>query len=140
MSEDVQPTQPGEERQALLRRISTEMAAIQKNAFGKGPIGAKSYLFDDLLLIVMREGLTVAEKTMLDFGRQDLVRQFRQEFENEMEARIVDMVEELIDRKVLTYQSQIMFNPDVIVEIFVFDRATDGGFVAAEIHDEPENA
>jgi uncharacterized protein YbcI len=140
MSDDDQPIQPGEEREALLRRISTEMAAIQKNAFGKGPIGAKSYLFDDLLLIVMREGLTVAEKTMLGFDRHDLVRQFRQEFENEMKTRIVDMVEELIDRKVLTYQSQIMFDPDVIVELFVFDRATDGGFVAAEIREEPDHA
>ena len=133
-----QPSQSGEERQALLREISTKMAAIQKNAFGKGPEGAKSYLFDDLLLIVMREGLTVAEKTMLGFGRQDLVREFRQQFENEMTSRIVGMVEEMTGRKVLTYQSQIMFDPDVIVELFVFDRAIDGGFVAAEIraHDE----
>jgi uncharacterized protein YbcI len=134
-TEDANPGLPGEERQALLRDISTQMAAMQKSAFGKGPVGAKSYLFDDLLLIVMREGLTVAEKTMLGFGRQDLVREFRQQFENEMTSRIVGMVEDLTERKVLTYQSQVMFDPDVIVELFVFDRATDGGFVAAEIHD-----
>lgn len=137
--DDDQPSQPGEQRQALLREISTKMAAIQKNAFGKGPDGAKSYLFDDLLLIVMRGGLTVSEKTMLGFGRQDLVREFRQQFENEMTTRIVGMVEEMTDRKVLTYQSQVMFDPDVIVELFVFDRATDGGFVAAEIHAEDES-
>jgi uncharacterized protein YbcI len=140
MTSDDQPSQPGEESQLLLRRISTQMAAMQKEAFGKGPIGAKSYLFDDLLLIVMREGLTVAEKTMLGFGRQDLVREFRQQFENEMTTRIVGMVEDVTDRKVLTYQSQVMFDPDVIVELFVFDRATDGGFVAAEIRDEETSA
>lgn len=139
-SDDDQPGQPGEQRQALLREISTNMAAIQKNAFGKGPEGAKSYLFDDLLLIVMREGLTVAEKTMLGFGRQDLVREFRQQFENEMTSRIVGMVEDMTERKVLTYQSQVMFDPDVIVELFVFDRATDGGFVAAEIRAEEISA
>jgi uncharacterized protein YbcI len=140
MTSDDQPSQPGEESQLLLRRISTQMAAMQKEAFGKGPIGAKSYLFDDLLLIVMREGLTVAEKTMLSFGRQDLVREFRQQFENEMTTRIVGMVEDVTDRKVLTYQSQVMFDPDVIVELFVFDCATDGGFVAAEIRDEETSA
>ena len=139
-SDDDQPGEPGEQRQALLREISTKMAAIQKNAFGKGPEGAKSYLFDDLLLIVMREGLTVAEKTMLGFGRHDLVRAFRQQFENEMTARIVGMVEDMTERKVLTYQSQVMFDPDVIVELFVFDRATDGGFVAAEIRAEEVGA
>jgi hypothetical protein len=36
---------------------------------------------------------------------------------------------------VLTYQSQIMFDPDVLVEVFVFDRAGDG-FVMAEAHDD----
>jgi uncharacterized protein YbcI len=141
MSTDDDPSgHPGEERHALLREISTKMAAIQKNAFGKGPVGAKSYLFDDLLLIVMREGLTTAEKTMLDFGRHDLVREFRQQFENEMTSRIVGMVEDLTDRKVLTYQSQVMFDPDVIVELFVFDRAIDGGFTAAEIRGEDDGA
>jgi uncharacterized protein YbcI len=122
-------------QQVLLKRVSREMAQIQKLAFGKGPVSAKSYLFDDLLLIVMREGLTVAERTMLDFGRENLVREFRQQFENEMTNRLVSMVENATERKVLTYQSQVMFDPDVIVEIFVFDRATDGGFIAAEVHE-----
>jgi uncharacterized protein YbcI len=33
-----------------------------------GPTTAKSYIFDDLLLIVMRGGFTTAERTMLEFG------------------------------------------------------------------------
>ena len=114
------------------------MAQMQKEAFGKGPTSTKSYLFDDMLLIVMRDGLTVAEETMLGFGQADLVRNFRQQFENEMTSRIVDMIESLAHRKVLTYQSQIMFNPDVVVEMFVLDRA-DEGFVAAEVRDESEH-
>ena len=124
----------GERERSLLSRLSTSTAAMQKAAFGKGPTSTKSYLFDDMLLIVMREGLTQAERTMLDFGRHDLVREFRQQFENEMTRRIVDMIEELTERKVLTYQSQVMFDPDVVVEIFVFDRGYDGAFVAAEGH------
>jgi hypothetical protein len=70
--------------QELLGRLSRETALIQKDTFGKGPVAVRSYLFDDLLLVVMRDGLTVAEKTMLEFGQGDLVRQFRQTFENEM--------------------------------------------------------
>jgi len=87
-----------------------------------GPTEAKSYLVDDLLFIVMRGGLTTAEKTMLEFGQQDLVRQFRQTFENEMTKRLTDMVEEITGRSVCTYQSQVMFDPDVVVEMFVFDQ------------------
>ena len=109
--------------QGLLARISNEMVRAQKEFFGKGPTRAKSYMLDDLLIIVMRGGLTTAEKTMLEFGQPDQVRRFRQLFENEMTERLTTMIEELTGRKVLTYQSQVMFDPDLVVEMFVFDSA-----------------
>src|ERR687893_2191346 len=112
-----------ERGQSLLAQLSNEMVRAQKEFFGKGPTEAKSYLLDDLLVIVMRGGLTTAEKTMLEFGQPDQVRQFRQLFENEMTQRLTDMIERLTGRKVLTYQSQIMFDPDLVVEMFVFDSA-----------------
>src|SRR4028118_392809 len=97
------------------------MVQAQKEFFGQGPTMAKSYMLDDLLVIVMRGGLTRAERTMLDFGHPDLVRDFRQLFENEMTERLIGTMEDLTERKILTYQSQIMFDPDVVVEMFVFD-------------------
>jgi uncharacterized protein YbcI len=129
----------GEARENLLRRLSRETVRIQKSGFGKGPESVKSYLFDDLLLVVMRDGLTVAEKSMVAFGQRDLVRNFRQQFENEMTSRFVGMVEEITGRKVLTYQSQIMFDPDIVVEMFVFDRAFDGGLASAEARGDEED-
>jgi hypothetical protein len=39
-----------------------------------------------------------------------------------MTERLTDMVEDITGRKVRTYQSQIMFDPDLIVETFVFDE------------------
>ena len=107
--------------QSLLTRLSTEMVRAQKTFFGKGPVQAKSYFLDDMLIIVMKGGLTTAERTMLDFGEGDKVRDFRQTFENKMTERLTGMVEELTGRKVLTYQSQIMFGPDRVVEMFIFD-------------------
>ncbi len=121
-----QTAEDREERgQGLLARISNEMVRAQKQFFGKGPTEAKSYMLDDFLLIVMRGGLTTAEKTMLEFGHPDQVRAFRQLFENEMTERLCEMVEQLTGRKVLTYQSQVMFDPDLVVEMFVFDCAGD---------------
>jgi uncharacterized protein YbcI len=110
---------------SLLQRISNMMVAMQKEYFGRGPDRTKSYMLDDLLLVVMRGGVTRAEQTMLDFGQEDLVRNFRQQFENEMTKRLVGGIEELTGRRVLTYQSQILFNPHVICEIFVFEEAAD---------------
>jgi uncharacterized protein YbcI len=121
----------GEAGGELLTRISNEMVRAQKKFFGKGPTSAKSYMLDDMLLIVMRGGFTTAEETMLEFGQQDLVRQFRQIFQNEMTDRLHKMVEELTGRKVLTYQSQILFEPNVAVEIFLFDSEGGQGTIEA---------
>ena len=115
-----------EEGGALLARISDEFVRIQKQFWGLGPVKAKSYMMDDLLLIVMRGGLTRAEQTMLDFGEEDLVRNFRQGFENKMTEQLTKKIEDLTGRKVLTYQSQILFGPDMVAELFVFDRAAPG--------------
>ena len=132
MSDD-RPAEGEERGQGLLSKISNEMVRAQKTFFGKGPTEAKSYILDDLLIIVMRGGMTTAEKTMLEFGQADLVRQFRQLFENEMTERLTDMIERLTGRKVLTYQSQVMFHPDIVVEMFVCDSpasAADRGATA----------
>jgi uncharacterized protein YbcI len=112
---------PHDEGADLLSRLSTEMVRAQKKYFGRGPTETKSYMLDDFLLIVMRGSRTRAEQTMLDFGRENLVREFRQQFENEMTSRLVGMVEDLTGRNVLGYQSQILFEPDVVIELFFFD-------------------
>ena len=123
---DLDPRTMGEDHGSdLLARISTEMVRAQKKYFGKGPESAKSYMLDDFLLIVMRGSQTVAEKTMVEFGREDEVRAFRQTFENEMTSRLTGMIEDLTGRKVLGYQSQFLFEPEVVIEIFFFDRAVD---------------
>lgn len=110
-----------EEGRRLLAQISDEMVRAHKEFFGKGPTQAKSYVLDDMVLVVMRGSITTAEKTMLDFGHADQVRQFRQLFENAMTERLSGKMEELTGRRVVNYQSQVMFDPDVVVEMFLFD-------------------
>ena len=112
---------------SLLAQISNAFVTMQKEYWGLGPVQAKSYMMDDLLLIVMRGGMTTAERTMLEFGQHDQVRSFRQTFENEMTENLTEKIEQLTGRKVLTYQSQVLFDPDIVAELFVFDRARGGG-------------
>ena len=114
----------------MLARLSDEMVRAKKQFFGRGPEQAKSYMFDDMLFVVMRGGLTTAEQTMLRFGQQDMVREFRQLFENEMTEVLTGLVEDTTGRRVVNYQSQIMFDPDIIVEMFVFERPRDDGIQA----------
>ena len=114
----------------MLARLSDEMVRAKKQFFGRGPEQAKSYMLDDLLIVVMRGGLTTAEQTMLRFGRQNLVREFRQLFENDMTDVLTGLVEQTTGRTVVNYQSQIMFDPDIIVEMFFFAEPREDGIKA----------
>jgi uncharacterized protein YbcI len=116
-----------DETTTSLSEISREMVTAMKHGFGRGPVSAKSYMIDDFLLVVMRGGLTAAERTLLDRGREDAVREFRQVFENEVAPDLVGLVERMTNRQVVTYQSQILFDPDIIIELFFFsDEASPG--------------
>ena len=119
MPDHVSASAPQE--QSLLSKISTEVVRTLKDSFGKGPLKAKSYMLDDFLIVVMRGGVTVAEQTMLDRGHADLVRNFRQTYQNELGDELVVKVEVLTGRKVVNYQSQILFEPHIVMEIFFFD-------------------
>jgi uncharacterized protein YbcI len=111
--------------QSLLSKISTEVVRTLKDSFGKGPLKAKSYMLDDFLIVVMRGGVTVAEQTMLDRGHGDLVRDFRQAYQNEMGDELVAKIEVLTGRKVVNYQSQILFEPHIVMEVFFFVDSPD---------------
>jgi len=121
--------------QSITAQISTEIVRTLKESFGKGPVKAKSYLLDDFLLVVLRGGMTVAEETMLARGHGDLVRQFRQTYQNEMCDVLVAKVEALTGRNVINYQSQVLFDPHIVLEVFFFDdTAADGnGRVEVEL-------
>lgn len=120
--------------EGLLARISTEMVRALKQYYGKGPERAKSYMLDDFLLVVMRGGILRSERTMLESGDHESVRDFRQRFENEMANRLTDMIEDLTGRTVINYQSQVLFDPDIVIEIFFFDRDVEAEQIQETAH------
>lgn len=113
----------------LLAAISRAMVGNLKEYFGKGPIKAKTYLMDDFCLVITRGGALAVEETMIAAGREDSVRQFRQDFQNEMAERLIGTIEQLAGRKVLTYQSQVLFEPHIVCELFFFEDALDSHLV-----------
>ena len=101
------------------------MVAIKKQFYGKGPLAAKAYFNDNYVFIVLEGGLTRNEETLLAAGEEDLVRKVRLKFQEAMTETICGAIEEIVGRKVLTYHSQIMFEPTRTVEIFVLDGAVE---------------
>ena len=103
----------------VLATISREMVRLKASNYGKGASEAKSYVCDDFLFCVMKGGMTPVERSLLEHGDADLVRAVRLRFQNNMNDTFVDAVRRLTGREVLTYQSQVLFDPDYTVEIFL---------------------
>ena len=97
------------------------MVGMKKDYYGKGPTKAKTFINDEYVFVVMHGGLTRNEEVLLAAGEQDLVRSYRLRFQEAMAQTTIGAIEELVGRKVLTYHSQILFDPERAIEIFVLD-------------------
>jgi uncharacterized protein YbcI len=117
----------------LLAAISSRIVQIQREHYGRGPMKAKTYALDDLVVVVMRgSGFTPLEKTILDSGDPERIVAMRHEFQNMMSKRFTDTIEELTGRNVLAFLSQAHIEPDLTLEIFFVDGPLEG-FGAVEI-------
>ena len=111
-----------EDGQTVRAAISNAMVGLKKQFYGKGPSKAKTYLNDNYVFCVLEGGLTRNELTLLEAGEAELVRTFRLRFQAAMTKPTTEAVEQLTGRKVLSYHSQIVFDPERAFEIFVLDE------------------
>jgi uncharacterized protein YbcI len=108
---------------AVLSQISNAVVQILREYYGRGPTKAKTYLNDNCLLTVTEDLLTTVEETLVERGDADLVRTMRLRFQTVVADRFIAAVEEATGRKVLTYHSQVTFDPAIGFEIFVLEPA-----------------
>jgi uncharacterized protein YbcI len=140
MSEGEAETTQGTTRLAggrLLAAISNSIVGILREHYGRGPMKAKTYALDDIIVVVMRgSGFTALEQTIMDSGAPDRVVGMRHDFQRVMAKRYTETIEVLTGRKVLAFLSQAHVEPDITMEIFFIDKPIEG-FGAVEII-EPE--
>jgi uncharacterized protein YbcI len=108
-------------RGEIAAEISNGIVKLFSEYYGRGPLKAKTYLFDNYSVTVLEDTLTTAEATLVKAEREQMVRDFRLAFQTEMAGRFKGVVELATKRRVLTYQSQITFDPDHCFEFFVLD-------------------
>src|SRR5918912_4472686 len=99
---------PGQSIDGAVRSaISQAIVRIHAEHYGKGATQAKTYVWDNLVVTVLRDVLTVAERTLVDVGRVDTVRDVRTTFQFSLERNFRDAVERLTGRRVKSFMSQI---------------------------------
>jgi uncharacterized protein YbcI len=117
----------------LLATISTRIVGILREHYGRGPMKAKTYVLDDIIVVVMRgSGFTPLEQTIMDSGEPDRVIAMREDFQRVMASRYKETIKELTGRDVVAFLSQAHVEPDITMEIFFIDGPLEG-FGAVEV-------
>ena len=111
---------------ALRSSISQAIVRIHAEHYGKGATQAKTYTWDDLVVTVLRDVLTVAERTLIAVDKADTVRDVRTTFQFSLEQTFRAAVERLTGRRVLSFMSQVDPRNGLGVEVFVLEPLDDG--------------
>jgi uncharacterized protein YbcI len=88
---------------------------------GRRPADARTYASDELVMCVLKDTLTPAEKSRLVEGRASSVRETRLRIQEAMREELVAGVERLTGRKVVDLITMHDLDPESAFETFVFD-------------------
>jgi uncharacterized protein YbcI len=118
----------------LLLAVTDAMVAFHERYYHRAPVSAKTLLLGGELLVCVLGGVyTDVEKTMIELQRTAVVQETRSAFQIAMQQRLIDAVERLSGRNVLTFISNHHVGPDMEVELFMLEPSADADRPAAPI-------
>lgn len=120
------------------REISRGMVGLFKEYVGRGPTHAWTHINDGIVVVLLRDTLTVAEKTLAEDDRAALVREVRRGFQGAMREAACTLIQEQTGCKVSAFLSDNSVYPDYAVEVFVLDRPLNDDEDAGDVYPVPD--
>jgi len=113
----------GESAQA----ISNALVRLLRDYTGRGPTQAYTTITETHVIVVLRDALLKAERSLVKDGHGDAVIDMRRRFQRTMKGALVAAVEENTGREVLAFLSDHHIDPDIAVEIFILKPRAGAG-------------
>jgi uncharacterized protein YbcI len=113
----------GAGRGRLTADISRAVVQLFSEQTGRGPTKARTTIDGSLVVVLLHDSMTRAEQTLVQAGKEAEVLHIRRTFQETMQQGLIEAVEGLTDRSVVTFMSANAIDPDTAAEIFVLDRA-----------------
>lgn len=101
--------------------ISNGIVRLLKEHGDRGPTNCRTHIDEELVIVVMKGGHSRLENTLFEDGKFLDVRAARQIFQDTMEARFTEVVENATGREVTAFMNASHQQPDLQVEVFVLD-------------------
>jgi uncharacterized protein YbcI len=105
----------------LSAAISNAMVRLHRDFLGRGPTRARTTIRDNVVVVLMQDTFTKAERSLIADGKQDEVLQVRHSVQMTMRREMVAAVEDLTGEIVVAFMSDNHVEPDLACEIFVLE-------------------
>ena len=102
--------------------ISNAVVGLIREHVGRGPTKARTIHSGRIVLCVLEETMTKAERTLASAGEDDVVLRMRSALQHVMRNDLTAVVEGLTQRKVVAFMSANHLAPDLAAELFVLDE------------------
>jgi uncharacterized protein YbcI len=104
-----------------LDEINNGIVQLYKEQFGRGPTTVRStFAGPDMIVCSVEDTLTVAEQTLVEGGKHDLVRDTRASMHQVADYAFIALAERSTGRKVSGFVSGFDIDHNLAVEVFVF--------------------
>jgi uncharacterized protein YbcI len=109
--------------------VSNTVARLHKQYVGRGPANVRTTIDGDLVVVLLEGGYTQAEQTLDENDRSDLVAAGRVGLQEAMRHALVQSVQAVLDREVVSFMSANDLAGRLSVEVFVLAPDDAGGDV-----------
>ena len=103
--------------------LTDELVGVQTGDLGHGPQTAFTFYRGNVVVTLMHDVLTKAERILAQTGRHGEVTEAHGLFRQEMEADFRAVVERLTGQKVIAFLGANHIDPDMAVAIFILEDA-----------------
>jgi uncharacterized protein YbcI len=107
---------------ARAREAGHAIAKLHRDRYGRGADTIRTVLGDGYLVVFLHDIYTPLERTLIEAGDWETVKETRQAFQMAMRSSFSAVVEQLMERKVLAFMSQVHLDPDMAAEIFMLEQ------------------
>ncbi len=105
----------------LRSEIANAVVALAKEHLGRGPESAQVTIDRNLIVVLLRNGLGTAERTLVSEGQTKAVLTFRSAIQDVLRPALTAEVQRITGRRVKTFMSANALDPDYAAELFLLE-------------------
>lgn len=102
--------------------VTSALVGIHTKYLGRGPRTASTFHHNNVVVTLMHDMLTHAERMLVEHDQGETVSNMRHRFQEAMREDFREAVERLTGRRVTVFISGNQVEPDVAAELFVLDE------------------